>query len=208
MKSKRRSGNVLLLVVISLMVAGAVGNYVFQKWRIQKRHENERMAMQTLNSIRGIQYRFQSDDLDGNGVNDFWTGDLAGLYNLVVKGREIQLVDRALAESDPAPCKPLVSAPRPFHGYYFVALESDDSDGPSKGASFREDTGGTPTMGKVHHMTKFGYCAYPAVPGVSGSFVYLIGTNGQIMQFMQGPPPKNWPPDSEGRNWNRCWGGG
>src|SRR5438045_5872144 len=93
------------------------------------RAENERAASTALKSLTSAEAEFRANDRDSNQVNDFWTGDVAGLYytrpNSSPVGPEIKLIERAIAEADAAPLKPLVPVPVPYHGYLFRALEVD-----------------------------------------------------------------------------------
>jgi hypothetical protein len=89
----------------------------------QRRKTNEGNAVKALRSIGFAQADFRANDRDDNGVPDFWTGDVAGL-------RRYGLIDRATAEADARPLDPLVPLPIPRDGYYFRALELDDSEAP------------------------------------------------------------------------------
>src|SRR5262249_50883842 len=131
------------------------------------------------------------DDRDGNKVNDFWTGDIASLYFLQVKGAPLALVDRTVAEADSKPLHPRETPPTPYHGYYFMVLEGDDSIQPSE--DYRQIT--DKASGPVHHRTKFGVCAYPAHPNVSGSYLYLLNENYTVLRSTHRvqSPPKSMP---------------
>src|SRR5438876_8635612 len=106
--------------------------------------------------FRSAEAEFRYKDVDGNGVEDFWTGDVAGLYRF-------GLIDREIAAADALPLFPRVPQPIPYMGYYFVAMEVDDSESPPE--ELRQDT--DKKSGKVHHRSKFAFCAYPAEPGAS-----------------------------------------
>ena len=86
------------------------------------------------------------------------------------------LIDRDLAEADALPRTPVVPAPVPFHGYYFKALR---------------------------HPANYGFVAYPAEPGVTGSTMYLIDANNvYAAPASANPVPGVWPdPDALQRNW-------
>jgi len=161
---------------------------------------NERIAGITLMTLKSAQHDFCTNDRDGNGIHDYWTGDVATLARL-------GLIERAVGEADAKPLKPLVSKPIPMHGYYFVALDLDESETPIE--ELRQVTDGP--SGKVHHLKKWGICAYPAEPDVTGRLIYLIysGYGSPLSVPAKGRPmPRSIPPDSDMIHWNRCFGGG
>lgn len=108
-------------------------------------------AYSTLKLFDQAEARYRSGDLDRNGVPDFWTGDVAGLY-------QYGLISREIAEADAAPLRPLVPKPVPYKGYLFMAMEGDDNDSPP--VNYRQET--DKTSGKVHNLYSFGFCAFTA----------------------------------------------
>jgi hypothetical protein len=161
---------------------------VFFSWlpkrRAAERLGNERSAQSSLRTLSTAEADFRLNDRDQNGVPDFWTGDVAGLCGLA--GRDI-------AQADAHPIHPLVVTPIPHHGYYFAALLFDDSETPPE--AYRQDT--DRKSGKVHHLSKFGFVAFPADPA-SGMKIYIINENNTVFHRVdEAPPPKNWPTDAE-----------
>lgn len=151
------------------------------------RVSNERHASRLLKSLAPAEADFRANDRDQNGIQDFWTGDVAGLYEA---GR---LIERELAEADAAPLKPLVPKPVPFHGYFFRALLTDRSVNPPEEYGQSTDRSGR----KVHHPSKYGFVAYPAEHGKTGNVVLLFD-HGQTMIQRQGPEVLlHWPSDEE-----------
>ena len=63
-------------------------------------------------------------------------------------------------------------------GYWYVALLSDRED---KGALYKQDTGGKPSMGKVHHESKFGFAAIPD-SGRRGKYFFWVNENNTIFR--------------------------
>jgi hypothetical protein len=129
-----------------------------------------------------------TNDRDNNGVKDFWTGDVVGLYRL-------GLVSRQIAEADALPINPLVDHPVPYHGYLFVALEWDDSG--SVPEQLKQDTDGK--AGKVHHKQSFGFCAFPVASKEKSPWTYLRGHGGGMnvtlgrMNQEKAEPVLRWP---------------
>jgi hypothetical protein len=139
-------------------------------------------------------------------VNDYWTGDVASLHFLSVNGASLKLIPEEFAAADANPIAKLPVPGKPYHGYYFLALDRDESVQPVE--QYRQDTDGK--AGKVHHRTKFAVCAYPVEPGVTGNYIYISGDSYNLLSTpaLGQPIPKAWPPDTDALRWNRCPGGG
>ncbi len=174
-----------------LVLAGLVGLAACgPSWR-----DNERMAAAALKAITAAEADFRSNDRDGNGIHDFWTADVAGLHDLTPPGSPtpLRLIDPAIAAADPG--RP---GAKPYHGYWFVAIETDEN-----GAPYRQDTaerGGAPR----HNHSKFGFCAYPAEPGATGRAVFVVNEGntiqrrtrklGPVLRFPSGEEEEDAPP--------------
>jgi len=141
--------------------------------------------MMLLNSA---EWDYRAKDRDGNHVEDFWTGDVAGLL-------KFGMIPRELAEADLAPLQALVPKPIPYHGYYFKVLIADNFETPP--VAYRQET--DKTSGKVHHLTKFGFVAIPADRGTSGKRFYVVNENNTIFPTIENMPaaPVDWPTDEE-----------
>jgi hypothetical protein len=134
---------------------------------------------------------FRTNDRDGNGINDFWTGDVAGLY-------KYGLIPREWAEADTAPLVPLVPEPIPYKGYYFKALMADDSMTPP--ALYRQDT--DKKSGKVHNLERFGFVAYPAGGIAPAKYMWIVNENNSVPRRpLTSPPTSNWPSDDEQKSY-------
>lgn len=173
------------------LVLGVAGALTWSSLRESRRTRNEMEASNSLRILAAAEAEYRAKDRDGNGVPDFWTADVTGLY-------AAGLIDRALAEADSEPLVPLVPRPVPYKGYYFRALVADNSDrfaGP-----YRQET--DRKSGKVHHLTKFGFIAFPAEPGVTGKYMWIVNENNSTPRHdMSIPVPRDWPSDEEHRRW-------
>jgi hypothetical protein len=188
-----------LVLVIGILGAGSLALWLPRRAN-ERRWENERFASTALKTLSSAEADFRANDRDWNHVNDFWTGDVAGLYNVRPNdgsnGPEIQLIPRVLAEADAAPVKPLCPKPVPYHGYFFMALGLDpsleDMDGnPLPPVSYRQDT--DKKSGKVHSLSNFGFVAFPATPGETGKYFYIINENNSVFRAEATIPfPRNW----------------
>lgn len=196
-KPKCTATDVAFVLYIGALGAGAFALWLPQQ-RAGQRTSNERNAATSLKTLSSAQADFRTNDRDANGVSDFWTGDVTELFR---RG----LIERGVAEADVNPLVPLVPRPIPFHGYYYRALAMDNSASPPE--SYQQDT--DRKNGKVHHRERFGFVAYPAEPGVTGHYIYIIN---EFNSYWSCPVegcsvPVCWPADSESMQWNRCSGG-
>ncbi len=178
----------IVLAVLTLTVGVPV-------WRNQQMTLNDREAETVLKYLTSAQADFRANDRDGNKVSDFWTADVSGLYSLSVGGRPLALIPKDVALADAKPLRPLLPEPVPYHGYYFVVLTRDRSVTPP--ALYQADTDGV--SGKVHHLERFGFAAYPEKFGVTGRYVIIVNENNSLFWYHEwsGPPPTEWPDDEE-----------
>ena len=194
-----RSGFTLTELLVVLGVAAVLAALFFPGLATSHRASNERAASIHLKTIASAEADFHMNDRDGNGVTDFWTGDLKGLYTMTSAlelrelgtSRMIRLIELEVAASDadgrfvPAGglnrhLEPL-ARPGPRTGYWIVPLERDRSDGRPPGVAYRQDTGGSPRMGACHHLGKFGFCAVPASRS-AGKYSFIINENNSIFR--------------------------
>jgi hypothetical protein len=179
------------LVLIGILVAAALGLWLPVVLR-ERRWKMIREADHALFMISKAEWDFHSKDADGNGIHDFWTGDLAGLY-------KYGLIDRSIAEADAHPISPLVPKPVPRNGYFFMALDTDNSVSPPE--PYRQET--DTKSGKVHHLSKWGFIAYPAE--THGELRMMsLNENGSVrVPPNDKPRPTYWPSDEEIKGWGR-----
>jgi hypothetical protein len=181
----------ILAPYVFLVLLLAVGTFViWPQWRARNLAENERNAATIIKTLCSAEADFRANDRDGNGVNDFWTGDLAGLLRF-------GLISRAVAEADLRPLVPLVRKPVPYHGYYIIAMVTDESETPIE--ELRQET--DKKSGKVHHRTKFGFCAYPVEYGVTGRNTFIVNENNTVFwRHTYGDPMDHWPSHEDQRH--------
>jgi len=171
--------------VLTLVGAGVFwGIPEWRQWRIR---ENEHAAVQALLLLIRAEEAFRNNDLDGNRVNDFWTADVAALC-------KFGLIPEEVAEADVEPMVRRVSARIPYKGYYFKALRMDYGEIPP--VAYRQET--DKSAGRVHHLSKFGFVAWPAEPGVTGKRFYIVNENDTIFPSeAMSQLPRDWPTDQE-----------
>ena len=141
-----------ILMPIFILTAGVLSFFVVFLFATH-RPRGETSIRGSLRTITSAQADFRANDRDGNGVNDFWTGDVQGLYAIVPKGgaQPIQLIERSVALADGNPLKgvyaPLTDPAQPL-GAWFNVLIDDRSENPAERYGMR-------------NTSKFGYIAYP-----------------------------------------------
>jgi hypothetical protein len=167
---------VLGLVIFALLLATLAGLWISRKGSGSDEIDaNEKAVREALLKLARIEGEFRAKDLDGNRVLDFWTGDVASLYALDVGAGPLKLIEKELALADAAPLRPPAEKPAPYHGYYVIAVERDESDCLGTSEDYKRATDGT--MGKVHNTSRFAFCAYPASYGKSGRQTFVLTEN-------------------------------
>jgi hypothetical protein len=175
----------VLLIVVALAVPGTT---------CDGRASNERNARSSLKTLFHAEMDFAKMDRDGNGVTDYWTGDVKGLYTMTsaeVQGatpgsttdQSIKLIELSVACADadgtflPAGGEnlPLASFAEPSckAGHWYAAMSSDRPVGAGPEAHYRQDTKGKPGMGPVHNLSRFAFAAIPDSSS-AGRHVYIV----------------------------------
>jgi hypothetical protein len=125
-----------------------------------------------LKALASAQADFRGNDRDGNGIQDFWRGDVSGLYGgLSVGSTEmIKLIEVSVAGADAAPTGALelgaagpgqvaqsrYAVPAPKWGYFYRALRHSD------------EPPGRPDP------DRFAFCAFPEDYPRHGRFTFVI----------------------------------
>jgi len=131
-----------------------------------ERTSNERRTMTILKTLACAQADFRANDRDCDGLNQFWRGDVAGLYTVSPPGGlPIRLIDSDVAAADDRPLATtaLPSLWKSFHGYRFRAIRHLDED-PNQ-----------------PDPQRFAFCAYPARPG-AGKHMFVINENNSVFR--------------------------
>jgi hypothetical protein len=193
--SERRfstSSNIWLIGGILLVALVPIGTVGWVKWRERMRNQNERAAFFALVTVDQSELYFRADDKDRNGIQDYWTGDVAGLHSIQVDGQPIAILPRRLAEADAAPLTPLVPNPIPYQGYYLMALDPEEHKDPAEPSPKDRDS----KSRELHNMKRYCFCAFPVGPE-TGDRVWIIVEGGKMFRSKEGVvvPPRSRPKD-------------
>ena len=76
-----------------------------KEWTQDETATNEFRAACHLTLLTNLVMHFRAHDAEGNSKNDFWSGDVSGLYRYIAKqsGGPIALISREMAMADAAP---------------------------------------------------------------------------------------------------------
>lgn len=166
-----------------------------------RRASNERSASTMLKTLTAAEADFRANDRDGNGVNDYWTADVKGLYTMTTaatpgaRDPSLKLIELPVAAADAdgtfasaggenVPLS-VFTPSKARDGYWFLAMRTDQDLKGTPDMSYRMDTKGTPPMGPVHHPSKFAFVAFPDSPG-AGELIFA--TNERNTIFAQSLP--------------------
>jgi hypothetical protein len=126
----------------------------------------ERPPSTALKTIFSAQADFRANDRDGDGKNQFWRADIAGLYALAPGGGPaIRLIERSLALADARPLYDLTrdGERAPKQGYWYRAIRHAD-----------EKT--------IDAVSQFAAVAYPADYPKSGKYTFIVDENSTIFR--------------------------
>ena len=130
---------------------------------------------------------FRANDRDGNQVQDFWIGDIAGLYALKGEdGEPIRLVSIGIAAADAHPVTDihLYTESAPISGYRYRSIRPAG------------------VMGD-RAPTRFAACSYPADYGATGTYTYIINEGNTIFKkdLGRGGGVQEYPADPLAEGW-------
>lgn len=196
----RSRGFTLVELMVVVMIIAILAGVAIPSMIVAMRAANERSASASLKAICAGQADFRSNDRDGNQVQDFWTGNLAGLYGILPVGSSeiIKLIDITLAGADFQYHDSTPSAtfgdvglgevpPSEFMvvsqkaGFFYKALDTDQD-----GSPYRMDTFGiNSSAGAVgtpnRNLTRFAYVAFPDSFS-AGSHAYFVNESNTVFK--------------------------
>ena len=181
-----------VLIVLGLLVTAAVvgsaliyrssGCFECATFQRHRHGSTERNASTSLKTIASAQADFRANDRDNDGVNQFWRGDVSGLYTAApAGGPAIKLIELTVASADDRPktdiLKYAILAPKA--GYWYRAIRHADEDP------------------KALDPNRFAYCAFPDSPS-AGKYIFIVDENNTIFRAVANgrrgievfPPPE------------------
>ncbi len=187
----------IVIAIIAIIAAIAIPGLLSSQ-----RASNERNASASLKTLSAAEADFRANDREGNHVNDFWTGNVAGLYtmtNAAIPGAtpnsttdaSIKLIELSLASADGDSASPTAggenvaltnfAVPSAKAGYWYQAMIADLTLGNVPEATYQTDTNGVPNMGSNHNPWKFGFVSYPDTQS-SGKYVFIVNEGNTIFR--------------------------
>jgi hypothetical protein len=161
---------------------------------------NEKSAAVSLKALATAEADFRTNDRDGNGLHDFWVGDVSGLFRYTLNSKEIKLIDKSIADADASPLKMQNLAPlkreQPVSksGYFFAAIAKYVD----KEMSESYHTGG------YRNNHKFGFAAFPADYGKTGRHTLVVSETGTVWKKdLGGKPPEAFPESPSKEEWEK-----
>jgi hypothetical protein len=166
---------------------------------VSSRQPHERSSSASLKTLTVAQVDFRANDRDGNGVQDFWKGDVAGLYGICPPNTTemIKLLEISVAGADCAPLNPSASPPTPGlmtgqayystrspkGGYWYRALLHADEPKPDP--------------------NRFAFCSFPAQYGAASRWTFIVDEKNTIYRKDLGPRGAlaTYPLDPLGEGW-------
>jgi prepilin-type N-terminal cleavage/methylation domain-containing protein len=203
---KGKKGFTLIELMIVIAIIAIIAAIAIPGLLSSQRASNERSASTSLKTLSTAEADFRANDRDWNHVNDFWTFNVAGLYTMTsaaVVGNAganstsdpaIKLIELSVASADSEGSAAAGAAGNNEYaalstfavssakaGYWYIALITDNSLSGTTEATYKLDTGGTPTMGSTHNASKFGFLSFPDSTS-AGKFVFIVNENNTIFR--------------------------
>jgi DNA-directed RNA polymerase subunit RPC12/RpoP len=191
---------VVVLVVVGVGLIAAIAIPSLHGSRIAA---NEISACGTMKNLVTSEACWRQNDMDRNGENDYWTGDVSGFYRVLDDaGNCVKIMDIAVAKADNAPLPPDADGvapdigasvnggmPTPKFGYYFQSMITD-----AEGKAYQTD-GPDKDKNAWENPADFGFQANPHAYNSSGINTFIVDGNGVIWKKDQGTasPVLTWP---------------
>jgi prepilin-type N-terminal cleavage/methylation domain-containing protein len=198
---KTNKGFTLIELMIVIAIIAIIAAIAIPGLLSSQRASNERNASTSLKTLTSAEADFRANDRDWNHVNDFWTGDVKGLYtmtNAAVSGSSnatsdpiIKLIELSVASAD-ADATLITAGGENAQltnfavyaskaGYWYMALKTDEAYSGTAEATYALDTTGTPAMGSCHNTSKFGFLSFPDSQS-AGKYVFVVNENNTIFR--------------------------
>lgn len=149
------------------------------------------LQLEILKAVERLQFLFYANDPDRNGVNDYWTADIAGLLT-----HSLEPIPGIL-ESDTAALDS-AAPPIPYKGRWWFRAMGIDWNGQRYAQD--PDGDGHPTTNR----RRFGVCMYPSNYGPDNSWSFIVDQDAVCWRKdTSGIPQLSWPANPLEENWER-----
>jgi hypothetical protein len=164
----------------AILSMGSAAAEILPNWKPDALTANEWSASQSLKTLMTAEADFRGNDRDGNGVNDYWVGDVSMLYCMAPpKGESLRLIELSVASADLAPMKARSQGHKTIEGYAILSSKA--------GYNFRAvthyvDEKGQRTAydaGGGRNKERFGFCAV-SVSRSAGKKTFLMNESNLI----------------------------
>ena len=201
-----RQGRILSLVlwVLALTYTGLVLMETSPWKSVNTLDFYETRVAAQLKSMSAAQADLRTHDRDGNKIQDYWVGDVSGLYRLpsAADHEPIKLLMLGIAMADASPVetsgagamKPIDHyGVRGMHGGYWYRALTFYVDRSGKAVRYHDGGGRNPD--------RFGFCAYPGSKN-SGTRMLIVSEGNRIFwKKYDGTPPETFPADPLKEGW-------
>jgi prepilin-type N-terminal cleavage/methylation domain-containing protein len=183
----------LMIVVAIIAIIAAIAIPSLLRSKMTANQGNANAACKALVTHEAV---WRSQDIEKNGLNDFWCGDVAGFFAVQdATLKNVALIDMAFGQADFVPvvgntykggsgaAGAWVTAPK--QGYYFQVMVTDQSAATYIDAGAAAPLSAAPGIvaGKYTSSTsRFGFCAFPAAYGTDGQLSFVVGEDGIVWQ--------------------------
>ena len=170
----------IVIVIIAIIAAIAIPALL-----ASQRASNERNASASLKTVATAEADFHANDRDGDKLQNFWVGDVAGLYCIPTGTTTVpnKLIEISIASADIDDDGSLYASDitsfatiGPKAGYWYQVLISDASSGTAVAYGSAGGSGGGAT-GNNFNNSAFGFLAFPDVFPNSGKVAFIINEN-------------------------------
>ena len=170
----------LIALVVAVVAAIAIPSYLRAR-----QLGAETSVLSDLKLLSSAQQVWRGMDLDGNGAQDYWTYDVAGLWGLPGQdGAAIAQISPAIARADAAGSGryPGLGTPGPHAGFFFTIMATQAAD--DGGGTYQANRGKVNRGGMEYawatHPSRFAICAYPSIYGEGDARQHILDERGII----------------------------